>query len=253
MAAFGEGGPDQKTGVYESSDGSLRIRFDGVQRDNRRIKQRDLERGFFAFDADRILFIVFIEKGDLNPTQCIRFVQVKRGSITLKDNVRVRQLGQNQPNPLTPNWTIDDVGGDGQLNSANRRDGSVSTSTCDRPSSNGVYPYQVSVNYDVEFILYVVNCCVPTLRQEQGVKEKKKEPVAAPNAVRQVLFALPWSIEIVGRVPFGGQPAQASYRQKMSDVLVAPPDTSLTPVIPEVLGDRICRPINLRTGPSTCK
>ena len=58
MARFGTGGPDQATGVYVNSDASLRIRFDALQRGNRRIKRRDLQRGFLAFDADRMLFIV---------------------------------------------------------------------------------------------------------------------------------------------------------------------------------------------------
>jgi hypothetical protein len=244
---FGNGGPAQKTGVYHSSDGSLRVRFDALQRGNRRILAADLRGGFLSFDADRMLFIAFVEQGSLDPTQCLRFVQVKRGTITLKDRTRVRQLAVNQPNPLTPNWTIDDIGGDGQLNSANRRDGLVSTSTCDRPSSEGIYPYEVSMNYDVEFILYVVNCCVP--RAEKRVQRK-----GAANAAtgRQILFALPWSIQIRGRVAFGGQAAMASYDQEMGDVQVAAPEQSLAPVIPAVADARICRPIRLRTGRSTC-
>lgn len=249
---FGTGGPDQKTATYQSADGSLRIRFDALQRDNRRIVEQDLKTGFFGFDADRILFIVFIEQGDLDPTRCIRFVQVKRGTIELRDNVRIRRLATNQVNPLTEAWAIDDVGGDGQLNTPNRRDGLVSTSTCDRPSSNGIFPYQVSCDYDVEFILYVVNCCVPGPEKEQRPPKKKK---AAKNAAagRQVLFALPWSIRVQGRVPFGGQPAMASYVQRMGDAQAAAPDQSLAPVIPDVVADRICRPITPQTGKSTCR
>jgi hypothetical protein len=248
---FGTGGPAQKTGIYESADGSLRIRFDAVQRGNRVIEQTDLERGLLAFDADRIIFVAFVQRGDLNPTRCLRFVQVKRGTITLTDRVRVRQLGINQPNPLRADWGIDDIGGDGQLNTRNRRDGSVSASTCDRPSSNGAFPYEISADYNVEFILYVVNCCARQPNEERRAGQKKKKGAASANRP-QVMFALPWSIKIHGRVPFGGQPAEASYAQVMSDVQVAPPDGTLVPVIPAVVRPPICRPIRPRTGDSTC-
>lgn len=253
MSNWNQGGPDQETGVYHNSDGSLEIRFDALQRDNRRIRRRELEHGVLSFRADQMLFIVFIEKGDLNPTECIRFVQVKRGRIVARDkDLKPRSLGTGQNNPLTEDWAIDDVDGDGQLGTSRRRDGQVSTSTCDTPQSQQPIPYAVNVNYHVEFILYVVNCCGPPV--EEGREKRKKGKKKEPARQRQVLFALPWQIDVLGQVRIGRFQARARYTQQMGSVEVAPPDRSLTPVVPEILtASRVCRPIRLSRGPSPCR
>lgn len=244
------GGPEQRTGHYRSADGTLHIRFDALMRSDRQIERRDLETGILSFRADHMLFVVFVEEGDLNPTRCIRFVQVKRGHVRLRDRARVREPARTGRNALLETWSIDDVDGDRQLGSSRRRDGQVSTSTCDTPSTEQPQPYQVSVDYHVDFILYVVNCCTRfEIRTEQrGQKKPKKLPTVA-----QVLFAVPWSLDIQGAVPFGGNPARASFRQTLEDVEVAPPDGSLTPVLEDVRSDpRICQRIRLRQGPSPC-
>ncbi len=257
MAKFGQGGPDQETGIYTSGDGSLQIRFDTLQRKNRKISPRDLKRGFLSFRADRMLFIVFKEKGELNVTDCIRFVQTKRGKIVAKDrDLKPRLLGVRQRNPLSENWTIDDVDGDRQLGTTRRRDGVLSTSTCDTPGTRRPLRYLANISYRVEFMLYVVNCCGPPAKEEKPRKGKKKKKDGNGDAAptRQILFAQPWEIEIFGQVRTGILQARARYSQKLGTVEVAPPDGSLTPVVPSILTDaRICRPIRLRRGDSPCR
>jgi hypothetical protein len=243
-----DAGPDRKSGIYTNSDGSLRIRFVAVQKSNLNIDRRELESGRLRFSADQMLFVVLVERGNLNPTRCIRFVQVKRGFIRLyRNNGGFEDVGPSlRKNKLFETWTIDDSSEprDLQLGTKRRRDGLVTTSTCDTPgvTREQTLRFQWRVEYSVEFILYIVSCCCGTVEGE--------ESDAASGM--QILFALPWEVKIQGSRPIAGRTIEPRYRQRMGEVVVAPPDHSLIPVINDVVSPEVCKKIRLEKGGSPC-